>query len=164
MGIVVGSFHIMIAIIAVTGSEIIEAGKTVGTASNQYLLGMLIVGLIAVVVYRERQQNRQHNESLDAARAAADKVEKAAQDAARKADEAILDAQQRNDKIINTFAEERKDLYARMERQNNEMNEERRARWTMMIDVIRENTIAFRETRGALETLKTFLAEKLRKE
>lgn len=144
--------HILIAIVAIAGADIIEAGKTVGTASNQYLLGMLIVGLIFVVIYRERQQNKQHDATL-----------RAQQETAEKAENAVKEATDRNDKIVQGFATERTELYARMERQTAEMNEERRARWTMMIDVIRENTIAFRGCREAIESLKTFLIDTAKK-
>lgn len=43
--------------LAVTTSEVLETGGKVGTASNQVILGCLVVALIAAVLYRERQQN-----------------------------------------------------------------------------------------------------------
>lgn len=47
--------------LATTASDIITAGSGVGTSSNQVLLGMLVVGLILVVLYRERQQIKKNH-------------------------------------------------------------------------------------------------------
>lgn len=143
--------YITTAILAIGASDVIEAGGRVGTASNQYLLGALVVCLIIVVLHRERQQNKQHDQQITANRIATDKAEIA-----------ISTAQKKADDMVHAFGLERDNLYQRMEKANAEMNEERRQRWTMMIDVIRENTLAFRGCREAIDSLKTYLDQKIR--
>ncbi len=141
----------LVTIAAVGATDIIDAGRSVGTSSNQVILGGLVVALIIVVLYRERQQNKQHEASLSAAERAEGKAEKA-----------IGEAVGRSDKQAALFAQERLDLYSRMEKQTSLMDEERRQRWQMMIDVIRENTIAFRGCREAIDSLKQYLGDHTR--
>src|SRR5207237_1302123 len=51
-------------ILAISVDDILSGGQKVGTASNQVILGALVVILIIVVLYRERQQNRT-NKSIE---------------------------------------------------------------------------------------------------
>jgi uncharacterized membrane protein len=128
----------LIAVTAAMGvQEILDAGKTVGTANNQIILGVLVVALIGVVLYRERQQNKQHDE-----------VRKSNQEATEKATAAIEEARRKHDITIDAFEKERR-----------EMNEERRQRWTLIIDVVRDNTGAFRGVRETLDNLQRYLAD-----
>lgn len=72
---------IAITLVAVGTNEIMETGTKIGTSSNQVILGGLVVCLILVVLYRERQQNKanklgddRHLESLNQSRVAYDKL------------------------------------------------------------------------------------------
>lgn len=127
----------MAVTVAVGAQEILDAGKSVGTANNQVILGVLVVALIGVVLYRERQQNKQHAES-----------KRSNQEATDKATEAINEARKKHDAVVDAF-----------ERERREMNEERRQRWTLIIDVVRDNTGAFRGVRETLDSLQRFLVE-----
>jgi uncharacterized membrane protein len=134
---IVAPTYLMAVTVAVGAQEILDAGKAVGTANNQIILGILVIALIGVVLYRERQQNKQHAE-----------VRKSHQEATEKAAAAIEEAKRKHDLTIDAFEKERR-----------EMNEERRQRWTLIIDVIRDNTGAFRGVRETLDNLQRYLSE-----
>lgn len=145
---IVATTYIITVIAAVGVDELLNAGRSVGTASNQVILGILVVALIGVVLYRERQQNKQHAQQLQANALATEKAELAIRTAETKHDDAVIRAER-----------ERVELYAKMEKQHAEMNEERRQRWTMMIDVVRDNTVAFRGVRETLDSLQRYLLD-----
>lgn len=140
--------YIIATIIGVGADELLNTGKTIGTANNQVILGFLVVALIGVVLYRERQQNKQHAQQI-----------KSNQIATEKAEQAIRTAEVKHDEVLTRAERERIDLYAKMEKQHAEMNEERRQRWTMMIDVVRDNTVAFRGVRETLDSLQRYLLD-----
>lgn len=144
---------ILMLIVAIGTDDILQAGGKVGTASNQWLLGCLVVVLIIIVLYRERQQNKQSAAAIIAH-----------QEASKKAEASIDAANDKHREMMDAFSKERRDLLERAERVNAEMNEERRQRWTMMIDVIRENTIAFRGLRETMDNVQRVMSDNKRTE
>ena len=151
------STYLSVAILAVEAKDMLDAGKQVGTANNQVILGCLVIVLIFVVLYRERQQNRQHEEQKRAHKESADKAEEAIKEANRKQEDAVILAEKKFTQAMVDASKERNDLYSRMEKQNDFMNQERQQRWTMLIDVVRENTTAFRGVRETLDSLQRYL-------
>lgn len=64
--------YIFAVAFAVAANDILETGQKIGTANNQWLLGMLVVVLIMIVLYREWQSEKknkktdsQHAETLE---------------------------------------------------------------------------------------------------
>lgn len=56
-------YKLLSVLLAVSSTDVLDTGKTIGTSSNQVILGMLVVALILVVLYREKQQVRANREA-----------------------------------------------------------------------------------------------------
>lgn len=114
-------YKLLASIIAVSTSEIVDTGKTIGTASNQVILGMLVVALILVVVYREYQQIRVNR-----------KAEIRHHEAMTKADTQFT-------KLIDQQSKDR-----------TAWDDERRARIAMLMTLVQDNTRAMDKTANAV--------------
>lgn len=121
-----GYYPIYLVFLAVTGDEILQGGKAVGTSSNQVLLGMLVVTLIIIVIYLGRKQER------------------TAAETAKQTLEQHTEATKKYDMVMATMQAERQAF-----------GEERRARIESLMKLLTDNSVALNRTAQAEQAMAT---------
>src|SRR6267143_7205196 len=114
-------YKIFAVLLSVAVTEIMEAGKTIGTSSNQMILGMLVVALILIVGYREVQQIRA-NRKIDA----------------------------HHDELIKKADNQFSALLQQQDRDRLAWDDERRARVATMMQLVVDNTRTMDKTASAV--------------